>query len=274
MPSPRDLYRNRFLSQGYPELEALGVEYYKNLQGSNPIAGDVLAYVARLIDLSKGVRSIADVGCGPKPFNVKQLLAMGYDAYGVEPVPGPVEAARAWLGDQARIHQGCAESLPFPDRSQRVIILSTVLEHVDSPEQCLAEAYRVLVPDGVLYVYTTNRYHFSPTGINDEFRTRFFNWFPALVKECYVFQHLHYDPRLANFTPRPAVHWFTYAGLCRLGRSVGFAQFYSKVDLADPGTVFSRSLPRRLLLKAVARRPWLRALVLSQTAHIIMWKRP
>ena len=58
---------------------------------------------------------------------------------------------------------------------------------------------------------TTNRYRFSPTGSNDEFRVRFFNWFPRIVKESYVFQHLHFDPTLANYSPRPAVHSRTVA---------------------------------------------------------------
>ena len=107
-----------------------------------------------------------------------------------------------------------------------------------------------------------------------EFRKRFYNWLPAVVKESYVFQHLHYDPSLANFSPRPAVHWFTYSELCKLGRSAGFAQFYSKIDLADPNNVYAqRSVWRRLLLRRIQNSVWLRSLALTQISHIIMWKR-
>jgi ubiquinone/menaquinone biosynthesis C-methylase UbiE len=202
------LYQGRFLSEGYPELESLGVEY-KKARTRVSLANEILDSIGRLIDLSTGESSIVDIGCGPEAGDVKGLLDAGYDAVGVEPVEGFVEAARATLGDSTRIYQGCAESLPFPDRSKRVLLLQAVLEHVDSPILCLEEAYRVLVPDGVLYVSTTNRHRFSPLGRQGEFRTRFYNWFPNIVKECYVFQQLHYKPQLANFTSRPAVHWFT-----------------------------------------------------------------
>jgi hypothetical protein len=114
-------------------------------------------------------------------------------------------------------------------------------------------------------------------GENDEFRVRFFNWFPELFKESYVFHHLHYQPKLANFSPRPAVHWFTFSELCRLGRRMGFAQFYSPLDLMDEyDPRFSVGILRkllRLLLPLVKYSPLLRAVALSQYSSIYMWKR-
>jgi ubiquinone/menaquinone biosynthesis C-methylase UbiE len=269
------LYQQRFLAQGYPGLESLGVGYFQEHQGHIPSAPEIVACIARLIDLSRGVNRIVDVGCGPNPVNVHQLLKMGYDAIGIEPIAPYVATAQASLGDANRVYHGSAEVLPLADASVRVVLMQSVLEHVDSPLRTLAEAYRVLVPDGVLYVSTTNRHRVSLTGENGEFRTRFYNWFPAVVKESYVFHHLHYDPRLANFTPRPAVHWFTYAELCQLGRSVGFAQFYAKIDLADPTTSYAqKSVWRRVLLRRIQNSRWLRSLALTQIGHIIMWKRP
>ena len=107
-----------------------------------------------------------------------------------------------------------------------------------------------------------------------EFRIPFYCWLPPLVKECYVFKQLHYDPRLANYATRPAVHWFTYSGLCKLGRDAGFAQFYSKIDLADLSSDYAkRGALRRMAIKLARRSPWFRAMVLSQMGHIIMWKR-
>jgi ubiquinone/menaquinone biosynthesis C-methylase UbiE len=150
-----------------------------------------------------------------------------------------------------------------------------VLEHVDSPPLALNEVFRVLRPGGVLYIYTTNRWKLSLRGFTGEYSVPFINWFPRVVQESYVFQMLHYDPALANFNARPAVHWFTYPDLCRLGRDAGFAQFYSPLDLVDTSSPFvSGSRLRRFVLDKVRYRPWLRGLALTQSGGaIFMYKR-
>ena len=156
--------------------------------------------------------------------------------------------------------------------------MESLLEHVDSPVIVLSEAFRVLEPGGVLYISTTNRLWLDQR----EYRVPFFQWFPDLVKESYVFKHLHYNPRLANYFPRPAVHWFTYAGLCKIGRSAGFALFYSPLDLIDadfPWLKKKRSITRMIfkyILKpqVLGNHPWLRSLALKQAGgHIFMLKR-
>jgi SAM-dependent methyltransferase len=274
------LYGNRLFSLGYPNLEKLGVDYFNEAQPSKDDIHELMYCLRRLIELSKANESTLVVGCGPKPRIVEELLQAGHNAYGVEPVEESAALARKYLGDQARIRVAGAESLPFRDASQSVVILDCVLEHVDSPLKSLAECHRVLKPGGVLYIYTTNRLRFSLTGRNGEFRILFYNWFPDVVKEGYILNHLHYNPSLANYTPRPAVHWFTYAQLCKLGRLAGFAQFYSRVDLLSPDSPSMQSSAwRRFLLPILRsklhRNPWLRALALSQFGNsIFMLKRP
>ena len=271
----KDLYRGRRLSDGYPDLETKGVAHYTEAQEASR-TGETLDCIDRLVDLRSGLRTGAVIGCGPNPQAVRILLDRGIDAIGVEPIHGSAAAAAKFLGDESRVRFGTAEQLPFPNASLRIVLMESVLEHVDSPLLSLGEAYRVLAPGGVLYVYTTNRYRFSWKGTNQEFRTPFFNWFPATLKEAYVHHHLHFDPRLAYFTPRPAVHWFTYAELCRLGRMVGFSQFYSVLDLIDTDAPsIRRKLLRRTFLETVRARPWLRALALLQFGEsIFMLKRP
>jgi len=271
----KDLYKDRLLSEGYPELEKLGVDYFSTIQEIHESVRETVTRLGRLIDLSKGPRTVAVVGCGPNPSTVKNLLEMGYDAIGIEPVVGSAEAAKRFLGDSTRVLVGTAESMPFDTNSQSVVLMESVLEHVDSTFKTLSEMYRILAPGGVLYIYTTNRLRFSPSGANGEFRTRFYNWFSPLLKECFVFQHLHYDPRISNFTPRPAVHWFTYSELCASGRQAGFGQFYSPLDLAAPDdpSVQGSSL-RKWFLKMVRSHPWFRALALRQYGNsIFMLKR-
>ena len=95
------------------------------------------------------------------------------------------------------------------------------------------------------------------------------------MKECYTFHHLHYGPRLANFSPRPAEHWFTYTELCKLGRQARFANFYSLLDVVEASDVFIvRNVIRRWLIPLWKYRPWLKAMVLSQSgSSILMMKR-
>jgi ubiquinone/menaquinone biosynthesis C-methylase UbiE len=211
------------------------------------------------------------VGCGPRPEPLRILRERGFQALGVEPVRDFVAAARRHLDDETAVLEGFAESLPAEDRSQDIVLLESVLEHVESVGTALSEAYRVLAPGGAAYITTTNRLHLARNG---EFNVPLFQWLPRLVKESYVFHHLHHDPQLANATERPAVHWFTYSELCRLGREAGFFKFFSVLDVKAPvSTDFSGSTRVRRLkaktLEAVQLHPWLRALALTQRGSLI-----
>jgi hypothetical protein len=138
-----------------------------------------------------------------------------------------------------------------------------------------------LAPGGVACIITTNRHQVSLKGHNGEFNVRYYNWLPDVVKESFVFKHLHYDPSLANYALRPAVHWYSYADLCKLGRQAGFYKFYSILDLLekkDPPVVKNRLrvfvLDELNLLDKLKYNPWLRALALTQAGgFVVMTKR-
>jgi len=49
---------------------------------------------------------------------------------------------------------GFAEQIPYPDGSVDGVLLSHVLEHLDQPQQAIAEIRRVLKPGGTLLVIT------------------------------------------------------------------------------------------------------------------------
>ena len=278
---PSDYYRYRKLTEGVPGMEEdyvnLKRKRYESLSKSNqPISGvgDILKCIDRLIDLNYPPRTAAVVGCGPNPHTVAELLKLNFNTVGIEPIGDSLKAAQQFLKDESRIKHGTAEALPFPENSQRILIMESVLEHVDSPINSLSEAYRVIVPGGVLFTRTTNRWRFSPFGNNMEFQVPFYNWFPKIVKESYVFKHLHYEPYLAKYSPRPAVHWFTYPELCELGRQAGFAQFYSPMDIANLDIGDGHPTSWKQFLDRLRRNPWLRALNLTQIGgDIYMWKR-
>lgn len=271
-----DLYANRPMAEMYPDLQRLGAEYHATHHTEQPFfTPAILDCLPRLIRLDGTRKRVLVIGCGPKPRAVLEATSRGFQATGIEPVPENIEVARAFVGGQADIVQGSAEAIPLPDSSVDIVLMEAVLEHVDSPLRSLQEIHRVLSPGGALYVYTTNRLKFSFTGFNGEYRVPFLNWFPAGVREAYTFHMQHFAPHLANFNARPAYHWYTYSDLCRLGRYAGFAQFYSLLDLVDASNALVRtSTLRRVLMRLVRRRPWLRALALTQSGgSIFMVKR-
>ena len=278
-----DLYAERKLAEGYPDLERLAFEQFVASQQAKPDDTPrvewLLRLLGRLVPLD-GPQTMCVIGCGPVPQPIRILRRMGYTVTGVEPVPLFVKAAGEYLEDSSAVVQGAAESIPLPSESQDVVIFDNVLEHVESPLVSLTEIFRVLKPGGITYLTTTNRHRISLVGANAEYKVRFFNWYPRLLQESYIFRHLHYEPRLANYTERPAVHWFSYADLCAVGRLAGFAQFYSPLDLrtrAD-GRSAANPVKRWLLggwpLDAIQRNPLLRSVALTQLGgEIIMLKR-
>jgi ubiquinone/menaquinone biosynthesis C-methylase UbiE len=280
----KDIYESRFLSEGYPDMERLAFERYQSHQGGLPDDGPrmnrVLQSLARLVPLDSN-QSVCVIGCGPVPKAMRILRDRGFKVTGIEPVPLFVQSANEYLGEEGMVLQAAAESMPLPSESQDVVFFDNVMEHVESPSQSLSEMYRVLKPGGIAYVTTLNRHKVSLVGHNPEYHVPFFNWFPRLLKESFVFKHLHYEPALGNFTQRPAVHWFTFEDLCAAGRVAGFAQFYSPFDLRTPadaagsGSAIKRwILGRPEMLWRIQRSALIRTLVLSQIgSEIIMWKR-
>ncbi|MFN3388349.1 MAG: class I SAM-dependent methyltransferase [Allosphingosinicella sp.] len=271
------LYEGRKLAEAYPGLETMANEHFTtHAMGVEGVA-ETMTILSRITDLPAGNNKVALVGCGPLPYSLKTLVGMGYDVVGVEPVPGFVESARNFLGDSgARVLQGSAENLPFEDNSMAAVVLETVLEHVDSPSKTLNEAYRVLAPGGVAFIETLNRHRFSIRGFNGEYNLPFFNYYPKTLKEAFVHHHLHYNPKLANYSTRPAVHWFSYADLCAAGREAGFYRFYPRFDGMRPGDPsVSRGKMRQLMLKKIRFSPFFRFLALLQYgSSVFMLKRP
>jgi SAM-dependent methyltransferase len=271
-----DRYRTRPLAALYPDLEQLGAAYHASHHGEGvQYTRLVVDCLERLVHLGGRPGCAVVLGCGPKPVAVPALVDRGFQVVAVEPVPAIVESARTFCGGMASVVQGSGEAMPLESGSQRFVLMESVLEHVDSVPRCLAEVFRVLAPGGVTYIYTTNRHKFSWRGFNGEYRLPFFNWFPRLLRECYVHHQLHFRPELANYNPRPAVHWFTFSELCARGRDAGFAHFYSLLDLASTDSLWATySTVRKRVLPVVRRSPLLRALALTQAGgSVFMVKR-
>ncbi|MGB9937072.1 MAG: class I SAM-dependent methyltransferase [Methanobacterium sp.] len=268
------LYTNRKLSCGYPNLEHLGSLYKKeqNLKNLNHQKSEInenrtniiIDCLFELVDFESLSKCALDIGCGPTPLFVRELIEKGFDAKGVEPVDEMCQFAKEFLSDDSLIIKGYAEKVPVPDNSQSFVTLNSVLEHVISPNLALNEIYRVLEPGGVAYISTTNKYMFR----NMEYTKRFYQWYPAILKESYVFMHLHYRPELARYTSIPAVHWFSYSELCKLGRDAGFFSFYSLIDLISEDYLknnLNTGSLKRFLFKHCKYNSLMKSLILTFT---------
>lgn len=99
-----NLYKKRFLYEGYPELEKIGVQYYKEVQEMQSRVPEALECMGRLIELSIGLRTVVVVGCGPNPWSVKELLNRGYDALRIDPREASARLAAEFIGDPSRIY--------------------------------------------------------------------------------------------------------------------------------------------------------------------------
>ena len=99
-------------------------------------------------------KDVVDIGCGGGAL-VRELTGWGARVTGVEISEGQLANAVARDPDgNARYLIGRAEQLPLEDASVDVALFMRSLHHVPIPEltHALAEARRVLRPDGIVYV--------------------------------------------------------------------------------------------------------------------------
>lgn len=95
-----------------------------------------------------------DVGCGHGRL-AEFAAAAGYEAFGVDPNPLAVEAARQRLGPD-RVFEGTLETAHLPADRFAVVSLVGTVEHLKRPLQTLREILRVLKPGGLILVQTPN----------------------------------------------------------------------------------------------------------------------
>lgn len=100
---------------------------------------------------------VVDIGCGDAALTHLMSRATSGHVVGIEPEPAGIalasEALRA-ASSSAEVIQGRGEALPFAARTVDVVTLCEVVEHLNDPRPLLAEAARVLRPDGALLVST------------------------------------------------------------------------------------------------------------------------
>ncbi|CAD5269436.1 MULTISPECIES: bifunctional 2-polyprenyl-6-hydroxyphenol methylase/3-demethylubiquinol 3-O-methyltransferase UbiG [unclassified Imperialibacter] len=112
----------------------------------------------------EGKSKVLDVGCG-EGRNLIYFAKEGFDVYGFDQSPSALQMLRYLLKgtsqgfDERKLIEGNAKSLPLPAGYFDIVISSAVLhfaESVDAFHKQMAELFRVLAPDGILFIRMTS----------------------------------------------------------------------------------------------------------------------
>jgi ubiquinone/menaquinone biosynthesis C-methylase UbiE len=105
-------------------------------------------------------RRVLDVGCGTGTVATALAERAAARVWGVEPSAEMLAVAQGRVPRGVGLKQGRAEELPFKDGWFERVVMSLVVHLLDRP-RALAEARRVLAPDGRLAIATFDHAHFD-----------------------------------------------------------------------------------------------------------------
>jgi ubiquinone/menaquinone biosynthesis C-methylase UbiE len=197
---------------------------------------------------------VADIGCGAA-MQCILWASTGHKASGIDVNEPLIEIGRKRVAEaqlDVKLEVGTATQLPWDSQSMDVCLMPELLEHVPDWRLCLSEAVRILRPNGVLYLSTTNR--LCP--VQSEFDLPLYSWYPGPLKRRCERLAVTTHPQWVNHAKFPAVNWFDYYSL-RREPELQHLKCFDRFDvtaLADHGAlaqsvlrVLTASAPLRVL---------------------------
>ena len=209
--------------------------------------------------------SVADIACAAGAQSMIWARD-GHAVRGIDISEGLIEIAQKRAREEGLdvdLRVASAEKLPWPDQFADVCLLPEVLEHVPAWRACLAEAVRVLKPNGVLYLSTTNR--LCP--LQQEFDLPLYSWYPGWLKRRYERLAVTSRPELVNHATYPAVNWFDFFSLRKERELSGL----TCLDRFDVSALGEHSRLARVLLGAVRAIPPMRWLAHVATSYTVVF---
>lgn len=143
---------------------------------------------------------VADVGCSTG-FIADELGRAGGRTIGVDiDRPGLAKAAERF-GDRVLFTLAEGDMLPMADESVDVIAFNHIYEHVVDPDAVVAELYRVLAEDGVLYLGLGNKLGI----VEPHYKLPFLSYLPPALADRYVRAAGRADHYHERFRTRPGL---------------------------------------------------------------------
>lgn len=221
------------------------------LQRFNSIRRVVMQQIANQ-NRASTVLDVADVGCNAGT-QCTMWARDGHRVHGLDINDLLLELASkraAQAGVKIDYVLGSATELPWPDQSMDVCLVPELLEHVADWRTCLDEFTRVLRPNGIIYLSTTN--YLCPK--QQEFNLPLYSWYPSILKERYERLAMSSRPELANNAKYPAVNWFSFYSL----RSELAVRGMRCLDRFDAASTEGSGTATKLVLGLIRKTPPLR----------------
>lgn len=219
------------------------VQYYEKqslneatLIRSRSIMSKIVALRQKL-GLSDENLDVTDIGCNAGTQSMVWAEA-GHKVSGIDIIEELIDLAKKRASEHSlpiRFEVGSATSIPLQDESSDVCIMPELLEHVPEWELCLEEATRILRPNGILYLSTSNV--LCPK--QEEFDLPLYSWYPSLIKRRLEKLSVTSKRHWVSYTEYPAVNWFSYYQLSKYLKNNGFTcrgRFEMIIESSDGGT--------------------------------------
>ncbi len=146
------------------------------------------APLIEFIEFSQSIlvgKKVLNIGSGMGGFET--ILALrGVSITGLEPSHiqmGITKLRHRKYGARANIVEGKGERLPIKDNVFDIVCLWAAIEHVKDPPQTLREVYRVLKPDGRVFMTFCNKWTISK---EEHYFLRFITWVPRGIAVRYI----------------------------------------------------------------------------------------
>lgn len=172
--------------------------------------------------------SLLEVGIGSGWFSVF-CAERGLRCTGIEHNPHYCEHARRLAADRGAdvdVVMTNIEDAELAPESYDIAVATSVFEHVRDHERALRNIVAALRPGGVLYFCSTNKFALR----SGEYPLPLYGWMPYRLRRR--LRIAKQGPRIEE-TCGIDFHQFTYVGLRRLFRRVGFSRSVSLIELLD-----------------------------------------